>query len=146
MKCSRVTAVLLLSAALSLIVPAVSFLYPSAYPALLGDQQAASGGPATITVYSYKGVYMCGDVVIINAQVFGIANWLGVTVQFQILGPAGGLLLSGSSSTDSNGQATFQFALPTSCEPGVYEIYASYSYLGQEPTAETAFTVEGPST
>jgi len=141
--------VILLSLALIVVavVPLVGFLHPSFFPAyyyplMMGNQQLASGGPATIQVNTERSIYSCGDSVLISAQVYGLPSYFALTVQFQIFEPGGGLMVTGSSPAKSNGQATYQLILSHSCLTGVYDVFASIDYLGSTASADTGFTVE----
>lgn len=127
-------------------IQATVFAYPP-LAGIFGYQHALdSGGPTTISVSTDKNQYLCGQNVQITADVYfqvsGIVPAVGVQVVFEVHAPSGGVIASGSGLTGLNGFTEFQFTLPTTCQSGSYQAFASTTYP-QPATSSVIFTVSG---
>jgi len=102
---------------------------------------------SNLTVSTDSGIYSCGNNVMITAIVAsGSTVVTGVAVVFEIRSPSGSVLASGSSSTDSQGYARFQFTLPSTCQTGTYTVFASTTIGTNSLTASANFSVSTTAT
>jgi hypothetical protein len=96
----------------------------------------------TLDLKADKPSYARGEVVTLTASVVYNGNALSdVEVVFEVRNPVGGVMATGSATTDNNGVARKTFTLPGDADLGRYSAYASISYQGLTASNRTEFSV-----
>ena len=90
---------------------------------------------------SDKTAYTLGQTVLISVTVTANGSPVtGASVHLQVNTP-GGIILTGDSTTDANGQVTFSFTTTRSTGRGTYTAAATATASGYAVTDQTTFAV-----